>query len=155
MNRPPLNSSVSKSTIALLFYFLSLPVVLLAITILIANEPQQMLAAFRTYSVALMSMFCGVTLGSALWLNTESSSVEFKAQGAIWGAGLLIMCAWSCTLLETKVGVFISALLFLVLWQVELKTNLTKIAPLWFGELKTKVTMLAVVCHMTVWMLLS
>lgn len=110
---------------------------------------------FRFYSIVILSFMAGALwpLGFIADLSTPKRMVV--RTGLLWGAIMVALAAWGTLFLLPKVGVFVSALLFLVVWQIEIKTQLIKSYPLWYSNLRAGVTMCVAICHLGVWMTLA
>jgi hypothetical protein len=102
----------------------------------------------------LLGFLAGVVFLASVILESISDSFEFKARGALWGSLLIFSCGFGVWFLEGKSGIFILSLLYLILWQIENKTLLSRIYDQWYWVMRTKLTMLVVSCFMLVWMIL-
>lgn len=111
--------------------------------------------AFRFFSVVILSFLAGSLWGLAFVLMPQDQTFEFKRFGLIWGGLIVVLSGWGLLFVDAKVGVFITALIYLVLWQIELKTNLAKLYPEWYWVLRTKLTMGVAMCHILLWLTLS
>lgn len=113
------------------------------------------LVIFRFYSIVILSFMAGALwpLGFIADLSSEKRNVV--RSGLLWGAIAIALAAWGTLFLLPKVAIFVSALLFLVVWQIEVKTQLVKSYPQWYAELRAVVTMVVAVCHMAVWMTIA
>lgn len=110
---------------------------------------------FRFFSLAILTFLAGSLFGLSLVLKVEGESFQLNTGGIVWGA-LLVLCAgFGVILLQAKAGVFIAGLLFLVLWQVELKSNLARAYPEWFWVMRTKASMFIALCHIALWLTLD
>jgi hypothetical protein len=109
----------------------------------------------RLYSVVIVSFVAGSVWSAALLIQLGKETLVFNRKNLMLGAGFVAVLSWLVLFIDAKAGVFISALLFLVLWQIELKTNLARIYPEWFWTLRTKQTMVIALCLMGVWMTLG
>ncbi len=110
---------------------------------------------FRFYSLAMLTFLAGSLFGIALLIKVEDQSYHLNISGLLWGAILVLVAGFGVVLLQPKAGVFIAGLLFLVLWQVELKSNLARAYPEWFWVLRTKASMVIAMCHMLLWITLG
>ena len=110
---------------------------------------------FRFLSLAALMMLSGFVLGMGCVVNAEDQSFTFHLKGLVWGIILVMTSGASVILLEPKVGVFLSGLLFLLLWQVELKTNMARVYPEWLWVGRTKLSMAIALCHMLLWLTVS
>ena len=110
---------------------------------------------FRFYSIVILSFMAGALwpLGFLADLSTDKRTVV--RAGLLWGAITIALAGWGTLFLLPKVAIFVSALLFLVVWQVEIKTRLVKNYPAWYSGLRAGVTMVVAICHMAVWMTLE
>ena len=109
----------------------------------------------RLYSVIIVSFIAGSIWSAALMIKLDKETFVFNRKALMFGAGFVAILSWLVIFINPEAGVFIAALLYLVLWQIELKTNLSRIYPEWFWTLRTKQTMLIVVCLIGVWMTLG
>lgn len=107
---------------------------------------------FRFLSLAALMMLSGFVLGMGCVVNAEKQSFTFHLKGLVWGIILVVTSGAAVILLEPKVGVFLSGLLFLLLWQVELKTNMARVYPEWLWVGRTKLSMAIALCHMLLWL---
>lgn len=110
---------------------------------------------FRFFSLAMLTFMAGTLVGIALLIKTDSDSYSLNLGGMLWGAILVLVAGFGVILLQPKAGIFIAGLLFLVLWQVELKSNLARAYPEWFWVLRTKASMVIALCHILLWMTLG
>ena len=113
------------------------------------------LTVFRYYSLAILSFVAGALwpLGFLADLSTDKRPV--RQSGLLWGAIIVCLAGWGSLLLAGKAGVFVTALLFLVLWQIEQKTLLAKNYPTWYTDFRTLLTMVVAATHILVWLTLS
>lgn len=119
------------------------------------NEDINVLELLRLYSAVIVSFVAGSVWSGALLIQHGKEAFEFNRKSLMLGAGFIAVLSWLLLFLEAKVGVFISALLFLVLWQIELKTNLAKVYPQWYWTLRTKQTMVIALCLIGIWITLG
>lgn len=110
---------------------------------------------FRFFSLAILTFLAGTLFGLSFVVNVESESYSLNTGGLIWGAVLVLASGFGVVLLQAKVGVFVAGLLYLLLWQVELKSNLYRAYPEWFWVLRTKASMFIALCHMLLWLTLD
>lgn len=113
------------------------------------------LVIFRFYSIVILSFMAGALwpLGFIADLSTDKRKVV--RSGLLWGAISIALAGWGTLFLLPKVAIFVSALLFLVIWQIEIKTLLVKSYPQWYAGLRAGVTMVVAICHIGVWMTLT
>ena len=109
---------------------------------------------FRFYSLAILAFMCGSLWTMAFSVKPENETFEFKPAGLVFGAVAIVISGVALMMLKPSVGVFVAALLYLVLWQVELKTNLSRLYPQWYWVLRTKLTMMVAASHILLWMTL-
>lgn len=110
---------------------------------------------FRFLSLATLMVLSGFVLGMGCVVNAEGQSFTFHLKGLVWGIILVVSSGAAVILLEPKVGVFLAGLLFLLLWQVELKTNMARVYPEWLWIGRTKLSMALALCHMLLWLTVS
>lgn len=110
---------------------------------------------FRFYSIVILSFMAGALwpLGFIADLSTDKRKVV--RTGLLWGSIMIALAGWGTLFLLPKVAIFVSALLFLVVWQIENKTELVKSYPQWYASLRAAVTMAVSICHMSVWMTIA
>lgn len=113
------------------------------------------LNVLRLYSAIIVSFVAGSVWSAAVYIQLGKETFEFNRKNLMLGAGFIVILSWLVLFITAKAGVFIAALLFLVLWQIELKTNLARIYPQWFWTLRTKQTMIIALCLMATWMTLG
>ena len=113
------------------------------------------LTVFRFYSLAILSFIAGSLWPLGFLADLSSPNRPVRQSGLLWGAITVCIAGWGSLLLEGKAGVFVSALLFLVVWQIEQKTLLAKNYPDWYTVLRAQLTMVVAVCHIFVWLTLS
>ena len=113
------------------------------------------LQVFRFYSLAILSFMAGALwpLGFLVDMSTEKRAI--RRGGLLWGGILVCLAGWGSLMLDAKAGVFVSALLFLVIWQIEQKTLLAKNYPDWYTPFRAILTMVVAICHIGVWLMLS
>jgi len=113
------------------------------------------LTIFRLYSVTILSFLAGALwpLGFLADLSTDKRPV--RRGGLLWGSGIVCLAGWGSVMLEAKAGVFVSALLFLVIWQIEQKTLLAKNSPEWYTAFRAMLTMVVAICHIGIWLTLG
>lgn len=109
----------------------------------------------RLYSAIIVSFVAGSVWSAAFLIQLNNEKFDFNRKGLMFGAGLVSILSWLIIFIVPKAGVFISALLFLVLWQIELKSNLAKVYPEWFWTLRTKQTMIIALSLMGIWLTLG
>lgn len=115
-------------------------------------EQYSALWLFRFFSLAILTFLAGTLFGLSLVLKVDSDSYSLNTGGIVWGSLLVLAAGFGVILLQAKAGVFIAGLLFLVLWQVELKSNLARAYPEWLWVLRTKASMVIAMCHILLWM---
>lgn len=118
-------------------------------------EQYSALWLFRFFSLAMLTFLAGSLFGLGLVVKVEGESYSLNTSGLVWGALLVLVAGFGVTLLQPKVGLFVAGLLFLVLWQVELKSNLARAYPEWFWVMRTKASMVIALCHMLLWLTLD
>lgn len=154
-------TSIFNPTVAPLLKLTSYIAMLLFVLLTIVNwtglEAYSALWLFRLFSLASLTFIAGSLFAMALIVNLDQQQLSFELneKGLVWGAILVFFAGSGAVLLEPKVGLFVSGLLFLVLWQVELKSNLAKAYPDWFWQLRTQVSMVIALCHILLWMTLG
>ena len=117
-----------------------------------ATDP---LVIFRLYSLAILSFIAGALWPLGFLADMSTDKRPIRRGGLLWGAILVCLAGWGSLLLEAKVGVFVSALLFLVIWQIEQKTLLAKNYPDWYTAFRAQLTMVVAICHIGIWLTLS
>ncbi|NVK23876.1 MAG: DUF3429 domain-containing protein [Gammaproteobacteria bacterium] len=110
---------------------------------------------FRFYAISILAFMTGTLWSIAFAVQPENETFEFKPAGLIFGSVFVVLAGFGLLIPEPKVGVFVTALLFLVLWQIELKTNLARLYPEWYWVLRTKLTMAVALAHILLWLTLG
>ena len=113
------------------------------------------LDVFRGYSIAILSFMAGALWPLGFLVNMSSPNRPVRQSGLLWGSIFVTIAGWGSFFLVAKAGVFVSALLFLVIWQIEQKTLLAKNYPDWYTVLRAQLTMVVAACHIFVWLTLS
>jgi hypothetical protein len=109
----------------------------------------------RLYSAVIISFIAGSVWSAALLIQIGKETLVFNRKNLMLGASFVAVLSWLVLFIDAKAGVVFYAFLFLVFWQIELKTNLARIYPQWFWTLRTKQTMAIALCLMGVWMTLG
>lgn len=131
-----------------------LPIVGLTVWHFIDGAEGDALTGLRLFGTALLSFLTGCVFLAGAVFNSDEESFDFKARGALWGSVLVFSATVGCWFLAGKVGLFVLALLYLLIWQIENKTSLSRLYPQWYWEMRTKLTMAVVSVYMLVWMTL-
>lgn len=152
MNQDATFNQALKPALTTLTYLSCAVFAILTILLWMPIDDFDALAVFRNFSALIICFVAGLLWGMAFVLNNPNSKIAFQPQGLFWGALLIFLGTVGVLFLEVKSGVFIAALLYLVLWQVENKSNLARLYPEWFWVLRTKATMIVAICHMLIWM---
>jgi len=113
------------------------------------------LTIFRYYSLAILSFVAGALWPLGFLVNLSTPNRPIRQAGLLWGAITVCLAGWGSLMLAGKAGVFVSALLFLVLWQIEQKTLLAKNYPEWYTDFRTLLTMVVAATHIMVWLTLA
>lgn len=113
------------------------------------------LEIFRGYSLAILSFMAGALWPLGFLADLSNEKRQVRQGGLLWGAIFVSLCGWGALFLEPKAGVFVSALLFLVVWQIEQKTLLAKQYPEWYTVLRTQLTMVVAMSHIVIWLTLA
>ncbi len=155
MSQPSIFNPAIEPLLKLLCYTTSFIFVVLAVINWTGFELYSPLWLFRFFSLATLTFMAGILIGLALVIRFESKSFSLNLSGMVWGALLVLAAGFGVILLQAKAGLFVAGLLFLVLWQVELKTNLSRAYPEWFWVLRTKMSMVIAMCHILLWMTIA
>lgn len=147
--------SETKQVVRFLTYSAMMIFVVLAGTVLLSDVQQTSLSWFKYLSTGIACFMAGCLWGAAFFVKLDSENFEFNRFGAIFGGLLVVLISVSTLMLSNKVGLFLAAMVFLLLWQVENKTNLAKIYPEWYWVLRTQASMVVAAIHMLLWMLMS
>lgn len=110
---------------------------------------------FRFFSISILAFMTGSLWSISFAVTAQQETFEFKPLGLVFGSVFILILGFGVLLLEPTVGIFIAALLYLVLWQIELKTNLARLYPEWYWVLRTKLTMAVALAHILLWMTLG
>ena len=145
----------SKSIVTLLGYLFILPLLVSLVLNWTGYSAYSPLWMFRLFSLALLTLMSGFILGIACVIKPQDESFSFQLNGVVWGCLLVIVTGVGVVFIVPKAGVFIAGLLFLVLWQVELKSNLSRLYPEWFWVLRTKLSMAIAMSHILLWLTLA
>ncbi|GAB2997441.1 DUF3429 domain-containing protein [Psychrosphaera aestuarii] len=119
---------------------------------LFETEP---LTVFRAYSAVILSFLAGTLWVFGLIATQYQQQVEVRSKSLIWSAIFLSVIAWGNLFIAGKAALFVAGLLFLVVWQIEQKTELTKCYPAWYTELRAKLSMIVGALHIIIWLTIS
>jgi hypothetical protein len=114
---------------------------------------------FQFYSVVILSFLAGTLwfsgLFSTLIQQGAAKSVVLRPRSLLWSGIFLSLLAWGNLFIDQKASLFVAALLFLVVWQVEQKTELSKCYPAWYTRLRAQLSMIVGALHMMIWLTIS
>ena len=110
---------------------------------------------FRTYSAVILSFLAGSLWASGLFASQIQGKVQVRTRSLLWSGIILSLFTWGALFISAKAGLFVGAMLFLVVWQVEQKTELTRCYPAWYTELRAKLSMIVGALHILIWLTVS
>ncbi|MDA8621906.1 DUF3429 domain-containing protein [Psychrosphaera sp.] len=110
---------------------------------------------FRMYSAVILSFLAGSLWVFGLLAGQYQQQVKVRSRSLIWSAILLSILAWGNIFIVGKAALFVGGLLFLVVWQIEQKTELTKCYPTWYTDLRAKLSMSVAALHIIIWLTVS
>jgi hypothetical protein len=144
-----------KKNVRLLTYIAIVLFTTLAVITFFPAYSEVSLNAFKFLATGIACFMAGCLWGIAFILQVKNKDIEFHRFGLIWGGLLVVLISCGTLLLTNKVGLFLGAIAFLLLWQIENKTNLVRLYPEWYWVLRTKATMSVALLHMVLWMVQS
>ncbi len=113
------------------------------------------LTIFRFYGAIILSFLAGNLWVFGLLANHIQQQHSVRTRSLIWSAIFISLLAWGNLFIPGKAALFLGALLFLVVWQVEQKTDLTKCYPAWYTDLRAKLSMSVAALHIVIWLTVS
>jgi hypothetical protein len=129
--------------------------VALVISYWMAPSQAPIIGLLRHFSLVILMFMTGLLWGVAYFADLDGQSTKLNRHGLIWGGALLVIAATGNSLLEDKINVFLSAMLFLLVWQIEKKTEAYRVYPEWYWVLRTQASMTVAICHLLVWLTLA
>ena len=110
---------------------------------------------FRLYSVVILSFLAGMLWAFGLVANKVQGAVAIRARSLLWSAILLSLLGWGNLFIDAKAALFVGAMLFLVVWQIEQKTELARHYPVWYANMRARLSMAVAMCHFIIWLTIS
>lgn len=114
---------------------------------------------FKVYAAIILSFLAGALWASGLFsqvlINSCKSKVQLRSRSLLWSGIMLSLLAWGNLFISDKAGLFVGAMLFLAVWQIEQKTELTKCYPNWYTALRAKLSMTVGALHILIWLTIS
>lgn len=110
---------------------------------------------FRLYSVVILSFLAGMLWVYGLIAHKLHTAVEIRTRTLLWSGILMSLLGWGNLFIDAKAALFVGAMLFLVVWQIEQKTELARSYPLWFANMRARLSMTVAICHFIIWLTIS
>ena len=110
---------------------------------------------FRIYSAIILSFLAGALWSFGLVAGLVQKQVEIRTRSLIWSGILLSLLAWGNLFISARAALFVAAMLFLTVWQVEQKTELSRYYPMWYANMRARLSMIVAITHIVIWLTIS
>lgn len=150
-----LKSSVYLFSVAGLIPFLYLAICSWVPSLYVLDLEMDVAYVFRLYSTIILSFLAGSLWSFGLIATQLKTQVEIRSRSLIWSAIALSLLAWGNLFIPARAALFVGAMLFLVVWQIEQKTELARSYPMWYANMRARLSMAVAACHIIIWLTIS
>lgn len=141
--------------ITLLLWFLSSALVIAGQWLMpISTGSDEALIGARIVTVGVFSVWGVLVIWATLGVEkSKLNQYQARLLPLVLAALILPLVGWYSLTWSDKAGLFVLAMLFLTLWQVEQKTNVAKLHPKWYWALRTQCSMIVAASSIGYWLI--